>query len=431
VRQLTFRRRPSPVVIGGGLVAVSVIAASCVAALSSGPDRGNIGAAATHTAAHAVAGSTGSTGTADPGNAASLAGSVPSTLSLPVPGSASSVSSAANQSATDTSSQQPSAAGASVPRLVVPDVIAAVPGGVTQADVAKLRKLSQVRTVLAISGARITVNGTQLTVLGAPAGALRPWTPPETAVSQRVWSDFAAGDLITTATGAQAMRLVSGRQYPVTARVRTRVTFGTGALLGISGVGAIVNQTRARQLGLVRNVAVLINAPAADMTTLVAQVSKALGAGSQVVRLVPVTVSTSLPVDKNPPKGKPASYLALFQESAAQYCPGLSWTVLAAIGQIESGDGANEGPSTAGALGPMQFLPSTWQAWGIDGFGDTGSPNIMSPFDAVPSASRLLCADGAAQGGQALSQAIFDYNHASWYVDEVLTLADEYAREFG
>jgi hypothetical protein len=431
VRQLTFRRRPSPVVIGGGLVAVSVIAASCVAALGSGQDRGNIGAAATHTAAHAVAGSTGSTGTADPGNAASLAGSVPSTLSLPVPGSASSVSSAANQSATDTSSQQPSAAGASVPRLVVPDVIAAVPGGVTQADVAKLRKLSQVRTVLAISGARITVNGTQLTVLGAPAGALRPWTPPKTAVSQRVWSDFAAGDLITTATGAQAMRLVSGRQYPVTARVRTRVTFGTGALLGISGVGAIVNQTRARQLGLVRNVAVLINAPAADMTTLVAQVSKALGAGSQVVRLVPVTVSTSLPVDKNPPKGKPASYLALFQESAAQYCPGLSWTVLAAIGQIESGDGANEGPSTAGALGPMQFLPSTWQAWGIDGFGDTGSPNIMSPFDAVPSAARLLCADGAAQGGQALSQAIFDYNHASWYVDEVLTLADEYAREFG
>ncbi|HXC83894.1 MAG TPA: lytic transglycosylase domain-containing protein [Trebonia sp.] len=431
MRQLTFRRRPSPVVIGGGLVAVSVIAASCVAALSSGQDRGNIGAAATHTAAHAAAGSTGSTGTADAGNAASLAGSVPSTLSLPVPGSASSVSSAANQSATDTSSQQPSAAGASVPRLVVPDVIAAVPGGVTQADVAKLRKLSQVRTVLAISGARITVNGTQLTVLGAPAGALRPWTPPETAVSQRVWSDFAAGDLITTATGAQAMRLVSGRQYPVTARVRTRVTFGTGALLGISGVGAIVNQTRARQLGLVRNVAVLINAPAADMTTLVAQVSKALGAGSQVVRLVPVTVSTSLPVDKNPPKGKPASYLALFQESAAQYCPGLSWTVLAAIGQIESGDGANEGPSTAGALGPMQFLPSTWQAWGIDGFGDTGSPNIMSPFDAVPSAARLLCADGAAQGGQALSQAIFDYNHASWYVDEVLTLADEYAREFG
>ena len=86
--------------------------------------------------------------------------------------------------------------------------------------------------------------------------------------------------------------------------------------------------------------------------------------------------------------------------------------MLAAIGQIESADGQNEGPSTAGALGPMQFLPSTWQTWGTDGFGDTGTPNIMNPFDAVPSAARLLCADGAASGGQGLRTAIFDYNHA-------------------
>ena len=47
----------------------------------------------------------------------------------------------------------------------------------------------------------------------------------------------------------------------------------------------------------------------------------------------------------------------------------------------------------------------------------------MNPFDAVPSAARLLCADGAASGGQSLRTAIFDYNHATWYVDEVLTLA--------
>ena len=54
----------------------------------------------------------------------------------------------------------------------------------------------------------------------------------------------------------------------------------------------------------------------------------------------------------------------------------------------------------------------------------------MNPFDAVPSAARLLCAVGAASGAQGLSRAIFDYNHASWYVDEVLTLAAEYAREY-
>jgi membrane-bound lytic murein transglycosylase B len=149
-----------------------------------------------------------------------------------------------------------------------------------------------------------------------------------------------------------------------------------------------------------------------------------------VVLLVPTATSTTLPVDSTPSAGRPASYLQLFQESAARYCPGLSWTVLAAIGQIESADGQNMGPSTAGALGPMQFLPSTWALWGIDGFGNTGTPDIMDPFDAVPSAARLLCADGAAAGGQSLRQAIFDYNHADWYVDEVLTLAAEYAREY-
>ena len=105
--------------------------------------------------------------------------------------------------------------------------------------------------------------------------------------------------------------------------------------------------------------------------------------------------------------------------------------MLAAIGQIESADGQNMGPSTAGALGPMQFLPSTWATWGIDGFGDTGAPNILNPFDAVPSAARLLCADGATTGEAGLRAAIFDYNHADWYVDEVLTLAAEYAREYG
>jgi hypothetical protein len=410
VRQLTIRRRPLPAVIGGGLVAVSVIAATGAAALTGGHDRANSGTAGTPGAAGAAR-TAGTAGTAGAHGAPAVRGALAHASAASLTGTSLPVT-------------------LNPPRLVVPDVIAAVPGGVTPADLARLRKLSQVRAVLSVAGGRITVNGTQLTVLGASAAALRPWMPPQTAASQRVWSDFAAGDLITTVGGSRAMRLVSGATYPVTAAVGMRVTFGTGTLIGIAGVGAIVNENRARQLGLVKNVAVLVNAPAANMNTLVAQVAAALGAGSQVIRLAPVAVSTALPVDNSPPKGRPASYMALFQESAAQYCPGLSWTVLAAIGQIESGDGTNVGPSTAGALGPMQFLPSTWRIWGIDGFGDTGPPNIMSPFDAVPSAARLLCANGAAQGGQALRQAIFDYNHASWYVDEVLALAGEYAREY-
>ena len=312
----------------------------------------------------------------------------------------------------------------------MPDVIASVPGGLTQDDLDKVRKLGGVRAVLAIDGARITVNGVRLTVLAAPASALRPWTPPATAASTGVWSAFQAGDLITTGQAATAARLASGADYPVAAAVSARITAGGTALLGVAGVDGVVNQAEGRKLGLVRIVAVLVNAPAADMTKLVSQVKSALGASARVVSLAPAAVSTSLPVDTTPPTGRPAGYLQLFQESAASYCPGLSWTVLAAIGQVESADGQNLGPSTAGALGPMQFLPSTWATWGIDGFGDTGTPDIMNPFDAVPSAARMLCADGVTNGGAGLTQAIFDYNHATWYVDEVLTLAAEYAREY-
>jgi Transglycosylase SLT domain len=380
--------------VGGGLVAVCAGIAALVAALSGGPapSAGALPAAATASAAASASASASAATAGDPASHATLTGTT-------------------------------------TPRLIVPDVIASVPGGVTAADLARLRKLSGVRSVLAIDGAKITVNGRQLTVLAAAESALRPWTPPATASDAPLWSDFAAGDLITTASAGQAAGLVRGSRYPVTAGTSTDLTAGAQAPVGISGVDGVIDSARGRQLGLVRNIAVLVNAPASSPLTLVTEVTKALGANATVIRLVPAEVSTSLPVDATPTSGRPSSYLQLFQESAAQYCPGLSWTVLAAIGQIESADGQNEGPSTAGALGPMQFLPSTWTTWGTDGFGDTGTPNIMNPFDAVPAAARLLCADGAASGGQGLRTAIFDYNHAGWYVDEVLTLAGEYAQE--
>jgi membrane-bound lytic murein transglycosylase B len=75
----------------------------------------------------------------------------------------------------------------------------------------------------------------------------------------------------------------------------------------------------------------------------------------------------------------------------------------------------------------MQFMPATWAQWGINGFGPPGSPDIMNPLDAVPSAARMLCADGAGNPAT-LHGAIFSYNHATWYVNEVLALASEYAR---
>jgi hypothetical protein len=175
---------------------------------------------------------------------------------------------------------------------------------------------------------------------------------------------------------------------------------------------------------------VLINAPGVSLVTLMAKIKSVIGTGAKVINLVPVVTVGKLPVSTNvPTTGVPSSYLDLYKASAAKYCPGMSWTVLAAIGEIESGNGANDGPSSAGALGPMQFMPATWAEWGIVGFGQSGPPDIMNPLDAVPSAARMLCADGAGSAA-GLRGAIFAYNHATWYVDEVLALASEYAQNY-
>jgi Transglycosylase SLT domain len=120
-----------------------------------------------------------------------------------------------------------------------------------------------------------------------------------------------------------------------------------------------------------------------------------------------------------------AQYLALYK-AAAPTCPGLSWTVLAAIGQVESGHGRNPSLSSAGAMGPMQFEPATFTAYAVDGDHD-GLANIEDPADAIYTAAHYLCANGAGVGGQALNGAIFHYNHAEWYVAMVLKLAGMYA----
>jgi hypothetical protein len=316
--------------------------------------------------------------------------------------------------------------------LIVPDLIAALPSGLSASQLARIRQLAGVRAVQPVSGGGITINGKSATVIGATPSQLREWTPPNTASDGKLWESFGRGDLVTTTASARRLGLRTGTAYEISAAVKANVTAGSSASsLGLPGIDAVVDAARATQLGLIRNVAVLINAPGANLVTLAAAVRAVTGSRGQVVRLVPITVTENLPVDSSvSTTATPASYTQLYQESAALYCKGLSWTVLAAIGEIESGNGTNDGPSSAGALGPMQFLPSTWAIWGIDAFGQTGTPNIMDPLDAVPSAARMLCADGAGQGGASLSRAIYDYNHATWYVTEVLDLAAEYAREY-
>jgi murein DD-endopeptidase MepM/ murein hydrolase activator NlpD len=108
---------------------------------------------------------------------------------------------------------------------------------------------------------------------------------------------------------------------------------------------------------------------------------------------------------------------ALWRSAGSAY--GIPWEVLAAINKIESNFGRNMGPSSAGAVGWMQFMPDTWLRWGTDGDGDRIA-DPWDPEDGVYSAARYLAAAG---GSADLRRAIFAYNHAAWYVDDVLELA--------
>lgn len=125
----------------------------------------------------------------------------------------------------------------------------------------------------------------------------------------------------------------------------------------------------------------------------------------------------------------PPPMLELYRR-AAEACSGLSWTVLAAIGSVETSHGRAElpgvrtGANSAGAMGPMQFLGATWAAYGADGDGD-GRRDVYNPADAVFGAARYLC-DGGAGQPSGLAPAIWAYNHADWYVQAVLEVAAGY-----
>jgi len=117
----------------------------------------------------------------------------------------------------------------------------------------------------------------------------------------------------------------------------------------------------------------------------------------------------------------PPFLLPIYQACGTEY--GIPWEVLASINKIETGFGTNMGPSSAGALGWMQFLPSSWEAFGLDANGD-GRKDPYNPVDAICAAAHYLNLSG---GSDDLYNAIFAYNHADWYVQEVLT----YARAYG
>jgi membrane-bound lytic murein transglycosylase B len=136
----------------------------------------------------------------------------------------------------------------------------------------------------------------------------------------------------------------------------------------------------------------------------------------------------SLPASSCAVAGVPPVLIPMYQRAAAAYGLGPQGpAVLAGINAIESAFGSNMGPSYAGAEGWMQFMPETWAGYGVDANGD-GVADPYNPEDAIFAAASYLSASGMPADTYG---AIFAYNHADWYVADVLANAACYATEVG
>jgi membrane-bound lytic murein transglycosylase B len=114
-----------------------------------------------------------------------------------------------------------------------------------------------------------------------------------------------------------------------------------------------------------------------------------------------------------------SSLRAYYLEAQNRY--GIDASYLASINYIESKFGRVIGPSSAGAMGPMQFLPGTWSEYGQGG-------NIMDPHAAILAAARLLVHNGAPYD---MRNAIWHYNNSFDYVDSVELFARAYRTDPG
>jgi membrane-bound lytic murein transglycosylase B len=202
-----------------------------------------------------------------------------------------------------------------------------------------------------------------------------------------------------------------------------------GAVEAVAGLRDVAAQVSAmtEALATARQRLETLTAEAATLQVAEDAAAALAAAQAQAAALDASAAGAAAGVHSRPVAG---DYTDLYVRAAAT-CAGMRPALLAAVGQVESGHGANVGPSSAGALGPMQFMPATFAAYGVDGNED-GTLDVLDPADAVFSAANYLCANGGGQGREAESSALFRYNHADWYVAMVQRVADELdARGYG
>ena len=133
--------------------------------------------------------------------------------------------------------------------------------------------------------------------------------------------------------------------------------------------------------------------------------------------LVAITPPLSLRAIRVGPAAPPGDLLRFYREGQRRF--GVPWNILAAVNFVESAFGKLRSASAAGARGPMQFMPSSWRAYGLGG-------NVHDPHDAILGAANYLRAAGARRS---INRALHAYNPSGLYVDAVLRYAHQIAAD--
>ena len=250
-----------------------------------------------------------------------------------------------------------------------------------------------------------------------------------------------AGCAVTGSGGHADRPSRAGAGHSTHTRSRSRRSPGLAAPFSVPAVGGDPAQLAGQLTAAERVLGAGAAAPAMARQALIVQLACLRAAahrgwaGAVIAQVAPAQravaatdiAATADLVALTPPRTRlppwrivPAQNLAALRADyqAAQAATGVGWFYLAAINFIETDFGRVAGPSTAGAQGPMQFLPATWAIY--------GHGSIHRPQDAILAAAHLLAGHGAAQN---IAAALYAYNPSWRYVDAVLRYARRLRRD--
>jgi cell wall-associated NlpC family hydrolase len=259
----------------------------------------------------------------------------------------------------------PSAAPSVAPlgRLVQPDVLITASKALSPAAVAAARKLFGVASTTTFAYGTTQLSGARVTTFGVNPSTFRAWAAPTTAKSDPLWAAIARGELTTSFDAAKELKLPLGGTLPMTGRTTLPMRLGAFDTVGLPDADAVVSADKAQSLGLPAGAGMLVSAPAANLRTLTAALTKSFGTAASVRPLralppLPVAAVAQTPTYTAPVAPAAQAPAAPSLQSVPAPASGTRLAALIAAAKTRMGM-----PYVYGAAGPTAFDCSGFTSW--------------------------------------------------------------------